>query len=107
SARRLDWSVCSVTIVVAISVRTRARRSRDDERRGCGARCLGGGRRLPARASSKWHRSTCRPAGRVGYAGLPERELLQAPVQDLGHIQLCLRRTCNLMYPSELLRLLP
>src|SRR4029077_12131225 len=36
-----------------------------------------------------------------------KQELLHAPVEDLGDVQLVLRRACNFVNPAELLRLLP
>jgi hypothetical protein len=48
-------------------------------------------------------RFRCRSGSDVGM----ERETLHAPVEQLGHIQLVLRRARDLVDPTELLRLLP
>src|SRR6188508_3331700 len=49
------------------------------------------------------------PADRLLCAGRTrvQQELLHAPVQDLGHVELVLRRAGDLVDPAELLQLLP
>ena len=84
----------------------RVARTRRVRARGIGGLDGGGVRLLfsrskKSRQSRHPHRARCRtPALRM------QRQLLHPPVQQLGHIQLVLRGTGDLVNPSELLHLL-